>query len=134
LRFSTQPLGNGPVITIDNTVRYQHFRGAGGALTDSSAWLIGTRLAPAKRTWLLAHLFGRTGINLNLIRLPIGAADFTAKRAPYSYDEMPAGQTDPTLAHFSIAHDRAYILPVLREATALAQRPFILASLWSPPG
>jgi glucosylceramidase len=115
-------------------VRYQHFRGAGGALTDSSAWLIGTRLHPGTRAWLLRHLFGPSGINLNLIRLPIGATDFTAGRAPYSYDDVPAGQSDPGLIHFSIAHDEAYIIPVLRQATALAERPFLLASLWSPPG
>jgi glucosylceramidase len=133
LRFSNRPV-RAPLIRIDNTVRYQHFRGAGGAMTDSSAWLIGTQLRPGTRAWLLRHLFGQTGINLNLIRLPIGAADFTAGRLPYSYDDLPAGQTDPALAHFSIAHDQAYILPMLRQAAALAQRPFILASLWSPPG
>lgn len=133
LRFSSRPAPRGPQITVDASVRYQRFRGAGGALTDSSAWLIGTRLRPGTRAWLLRRLFGPTGINLNLIRLPIGASDFTATRAPYSYDDMPAGQTDPTLTHFSIAHDQAYIIPVLRQATALAERPFLLASMWSPP-
>ena len=134
LRFSSRRVPRRRVITVDRSVRYQRFRGAGGALTDSSAWLIGTQLRPGTRAWLLRHLFGPSGINLNLIRLPIGAADFTAGRAFYSYDEMPAGQTDPTLAHFSIAHDQAYILPVLRQAVRLAERPFLLASMWSPPG
>ena len=134
LRFSSRPVPGGPTITVDSRVRYQSFHGAGGALTDSSAWLIGTRLHPGTRAWLLRHLFGRSGINLNLIRLPIGATDFTAGRAPYSYDDMPAGQTDPTLGHFSIAHDLPYVIPVLRQAIALAQRPFVLASPWSPPG
>jgi glucosylceramidase len=134
LRFSNRPVAAGPVIRVDSGVRFQSFRGAGGALTDSSAWLIGTRLRPGTRAWLLRHLFGPSGINLNLIRLPVGAADFTAGRAPYSYDDMPAGQSDPTLSHFSIAHDLAYVIPVLRQAIALTERPFILASPWSPPG
>ncbi|HEY2006916.1 MAG TPA: glycoside hydrolase family 30 beta sandwich domain-containing protein [Solirubrobacteraceae bacterium] len=134
LRFSSHRARTGPLITVDSGVRYQRFRGAGGALTDSSAWLIGTQLHPGTRAWLLRQLFGPGGINLNLIRLPIGASDFTAGRAPYSYDELPPGQSDPGLAHFSIGHDRTYILPVLRQALALAERPFILASLWSPPG
>jgi glucosylceramidase len=134
LRFSSHRVPRRRVITVDRSVRYQRFRGAGGALTDSSAWLIGTQLRPGTRAWLLRHLFGPSGINLNLIRLPIGAADFTAGRAFYSYDDMPAGQTDPTLAHFSIAHDQAYILPVLRQALRLTERPFLLASMWSPPG
>jgi glucosylceramidase len=134
LRFSSHRVRPGPLITVDSGLRYQPFRGAGGALTDSSAWLIGTQLRPGTRAWLMRHLFGSSGINLNLIRLPIGAADFTAGRAFYSYDDVPAGQTDPALAHFSIAHDQAYIIPVLRQAVRLAERPFILASLWSPPG
>ncbi len=121
-------------ITVDSGVRYQRFRGAGGALTDTSAWLIGTQLHPGTRAWLLRQLFGPGGINLEFDPAADRRRDFTAARAPYSYDELPPGQTDPGLTHFSIAHDRAYILPVLRQALALAERPFILASLWSPPG
>jgi glucosylceramidase len=134
LRFSSHRAPRGPLVTVNGGLRYQRFRGAGGALTDSSAWLIGTQLRPGTRAWLLRRLFGPSGINLNLIRLPIGATDFTAGRVAYSYDDLPAGQTDPGLTHFSIAHDKTYIIPVLRQATALAERPFILASLWSPPG
>jgi glucosylceramidase len=134
VRFSSRPVPPGPLITINSGVRYQPFRGAGGALTDSSAWLVGTRLRPGARARLLRQLFGSRGINLNLIRVPIGAADFTAGRASYSYDDVPAGQTDPTLSHFSVAHDLPYVIPVLRQAKALAERPFVLASPWSPPG
>jgi glucosylceramidase len=134
LRFSSRRVPHAPVITVHGAIRYQRFRGAGGALTDSSAWLIGTQIRPGTRAWLLRHLFGPSGINLNLIRVPIGASDFTVGRAFYSYDDMPAGQTDPTLSHFSIAHDEAYTIPVLKQILGLAERPFTMASLWSPPG
>jgi glucosylceramidase len=47
---------------------------------------------------------------------------------------MPAGQTDPTLAHFSIAHDNAYILPILKQALSINPATTIMATPWSPPG
>ena len=44
----------------------------------------------------------------------MGASDFVAARTN-TYDDVPAGQTDFRLKHFSIAHDRAEIL-LLRQA------------------
>ncbi len=82
----------------------------------------------------MAQLFGRTGLHLGFLRVPMGASDFSAQGVPYTYDDMPAGQTDPTLANFSIAHDRAYILPALRAALAENPRTLLLASPWSAPG
>ena len=63
----------------------------------------------------------KTGDGLDYLRQPIGASDFTATAA-YTYDDIPAGQTDYPLAHFSIAHDQAQILPLLREAERLNPR------------
>ena len=53
--------------------------------------------------------------------------------APYTYDDMPAGSTDYAQRHFSIAHDKAEILPLLREAKRLNPQLQILATPWSPP-
>jgi glucosylceramidase len=47
---------------------------------------------------------------------------------------MPAGQRDWELRHFSIAHDEAYILPILRRVRAINPHLKIMASPWSPPG
>src|ERR671934_22620 len=44
-----------------------------------------------------------------------------------------AEQTDFGLRHFSIAHDRAEILPLLRQARALSPNLKIMATPWSPP-
>lgn len=81
----------------------------------------------------MSALFGPDGIGLNYIRVPIGASDFTATGVPYTYDDVPAGEADPSLEHFSIAHDQAYILPALRMMLALNPRAEILASPWSAP-
>jgi glucosylceramidase len=81
----------------------------------------------------MENLFGSQGIDLNFLRIPMGASDFTANGIPYTYDDMPPGQTDPALAHFSIAHDDAYILPALRAALAVNGKLTLLANPWSPP-
>ncbi|WP_020671398.1 hypothetical protein [Amycolatopsis nigrescens] len=53
-----------------------------------------------------------TGIGLSFIRNPMGASDLP--RFSYSYNDLPAGQTDPGLARFSIAHDLADVLPLTK--------------------
>ena len=121
-------------IEIDAGKRYQEMVGFGAAITDASAWLIEQRMNPAQRKALLAELFGRedNGIGLSFARLTIGASDFS--RRHYSFDDMPAGQRDPELAHFSIAPNRDDVLPVVRAALEVNPRLLVMASPWSAPG
>src|SRR5207237_10074001 len=74
----------------------------------------------------------RAGIGLSFLRQPLSASDFTTC-GNYSYDEMPAGQTDPTLANFSLEHDRVSIIPLLKQALHITPRLRIMATPWSPP-
>ena len=62
----------------------------------------------------------------------MGASDFV-EGDHYTYDDVPAGQTDYALEHFSIDHDKAQILPLLRQATKLNPQLTIVATPWSPP-
>ncbi|MCP2242699.1 discoidin domain-containing protein [Lentzea aerocolonigenes] len=131
--FQTKRTTNPLTIKVDNTVKYQKMTGFGAALTDSSAWLI-NELSPEGRSTLMKQLFDpATGAGLNMVRLPMGASDFAAS-GNYSYDDMPAGQTDPTLRNFSIRHDEPYIIPELKHALALNPSIKITATPWSPPG
>lgn len=127
--FTALPPHGKPVIKIDDGVRFQRFQGVGGAMTDTSAWLM-WRLPARKREALMQRLFGTQGIHLGFVRVPIAASDFTAHGKPYSYDDGPP---DPQLKHFSISHDKPYILPALRRARALNSGLQLLASPWSPP-
>jgi hypothetical protein len=95
--FSRMATGRTPVISVNDGVRYQQVRGFGAAMTDSSAWLLDTQLSPAERAAAMTSLFGSSGIHLNFLRVPMGASDFTATGTPYTYDDMPPGQSDPTL-------------------------------------
>src|SRR6478752_4589812 len=40
LRFGDDEPSGVPIVTVDDGIRYQRFTGVGGAMTDSSAWLI----------------------------------------------------------------------------------------------
>lgn len=133
LQFTSTP-SSLPTISVDDTRRYQVIKGVGAAMTDSSAWLLYTQLPASTRDRTMNALFGSSGLHLAFLRVPMGASDFTAQRHPYSYDDVPRGQGDPSLNHFSIAHDKAYILPLLRQARRLNPGMYLLANPWSPPG
>jgi glucosylceramidase len=123
----------GLTIIVDDATTYQQIDGFGASLTDSSAWLISQKLTIPQRRELLQLLFDpKKGIGLSLLRQPMGASDFALK--DYTYDDMPQGQVDPEMKHFSIDHDREQIIPLLREALALNPNLEIIGSPWSPPG
>ena len=136
LRFGTSTAGVQGTIDVDTATRYQEMVGFGAAFTGSSAWLIQYRMSGAQRDALMRELFGRDsatgGLGLSWMRLPMGASDFSLH--DYSYDDMPAGQSDTTLSRFSVDSDRVYILPTVKQALAINPQLKIVASPWSPPG
>ena len=129
-----QATGYNPVISVDATTQYQQMIGFGAAFTDAATYLIQTKLSASQRESLLQELFGRAngGLGLSFMRIPMGASDFSL--SDYSYDDIPAGQLDTTLAHFSIAPDQAYKLPVIQRALAINPQLVLMANPWSPPG
>lgn len=70
---------------------------------------------------------------MRFVRVPVGGSDFTATGVPYTYDDVPSGRSDPRLRHFTIAHDRAYVLPALRAAGTRDPRLYVEAVPWSAP-
>jgi glucosylceramidase len=133
LRFLFKP-ARGRTFPFNETKRYQRLLGFGGAMTDSSAWLLEKQLAASAREHVMRGLFDpRSGIGLTITRVPIGASDFTAGESPYSYDDLPPGETDPILADFSIGHDLAYIIPALRQMLAIDPAVKVISTEWSPP-
>lgn len=120
------------VIRVDDTKAYQVMDGFGQALTGGTAQLM-MKMSPGARHALLEDLFGaKPGQrNMSYIRISVGSSDMN--EAVYSYDDMPEGATDPTLEHFSLAHDEVYVIPVLKEILAIHPRIRILASPWSAP-
>jgi glucosylceramidase len=129
--FGTEPTSE-LTITVDPSRTYQPMDGFGASITDSSAAVL-YRLDPAARERAMRSLFDPVrGIGVSALRQPIGASDFVDE-PHYTYDDVPASRTDFALAHFSIAHDQAQILPLLRRAKALNPRLTVIATPWSPP-
>jgi glucosylceramidase len=121
-----------PSIDVDGDTLHQQIVGFGAALTDAAAYLIMHRMPAKDREVLLQDLFGRnSGIGLTFIRVPMGASDFSLRH--YSYDDMPASQSDSALAYFSIDDDRVEKIPLLKRALAINPEMKLVASPWSPP-
>jgi len=119
-----------PTIAVDPATTYQRIEGFGASITDSSAKVLA---ASPDRARIMRDLFDpKDGLGLSYLRQPMGASDFVSG-PHYTYDDLPAGRTDFAMKHFSIAHDRAQILPLLREALRLNPALKVMATPWSPP-
>jgi len=136
VHFSTGTGSDIIKISVNENQTDQQMDGFGASLTDGSAWLMYNKMSKSQRDELMERLFSPVkGIGLNFLRQPMGASDLTAPSSgEYSYDDMPKGQTDPNLTHFSIAHDEAYIIPLLKQALRINPEIKIMATPWSPPG
>ncbi len=121
-----------PVIDVNDIAQYQPIDGFGFALTGGSAQLL-MRMEPAQRNSLLKELFATQGndIGVSYLRVSIGASDMNDH--VFSYDDLPAGETDVDLARFSVAPDRADVIPILKEILAIVPGIKILGSPWSAP-
>ena len=133
LSWQSPAASGATTIRLDPGVKFQSVSGFGAAITDSAAHVL-YGLAPAARDEVMKNLFDpRAGAGISFLRQPIGASDFAVGQ-DYSFDDVPAGQTDYSLQHFSIAHDEAQILPLVRQAEKLNPKLQIVASPWSMPG
>lgn len=121
-----------PVIMVDTTAMFQTMDGFGAALTGSAAWLINQRMDAATRMATLRKLFDPDeGIGISYLRLTIGASDFSLEN--FTYDDLPTGQSDLALEHFSMSKDTADVIPVLKEIMQLSPAISLIGSPWSPP-
>lgn len=119
-------------IHVDPAQTYQTIDGFGYTLTGGSAMLL-HQMTPKARKALLEELFSTNGksIGVSYLRISIGASDLDDH--VFSYDDLPEGQTDPTLAKFSLAPDQEHLIPILKEILAINPAIKILGSPWSPP-
>jgi glucosylceramidase len=133
LSFSTNAGGTN-CMAVDETQTYQQIEGFGAAFTDSTGYNLNEVAQAIARTNAMNNLFtrGTGGIGLSFMRIPMGASDLA--RYQYSYDDLPAGQTDTNLTSFSIAHDLADIIPLILMAKQLNPQLKLFANPWSPPG
>lgn len=113
------------VVNLYPGFTYQEILGFGGAMTESAAYVL-SLLPEQMRKEAVRAYFDEGGYTL--LRVPVDSCDFSLGM----YQAVP--DSDPELTSFSIERDRKYIIPALREAIEMADRPVsVLLSPWSPP-
>lgn len=123
---------NWPIISVDSSTTYQAIEGYGAALTGSSAYLFHKKLNTASRKDLLSDLFDTiSGIGVSFVRLSMGASDFSI--SDFTYDDMPAGESDFNLENFSLSQDLDDVVPILKEIVSISPGVRFMATPWSPP-
>jgi glucosylceramidase len=121
-----------PFIDVDSTQTFQAVDGFGFTLTGGSASVINQMDANSKAL-VLKELFGNdsSAVGISYLRLSIGSSDLNA--SVFSYDDIPSGQTDTGLSHFSLAPDTSDLIPLLKEILAINPAIKIIAAPWSAP-
>lgn len=138
LTFARRAPSGGITVTVDPTVQHQTLEGIGGALTESSAYVLAHLPRPA-REGILDRFFGPSGARFTMARTHIGACDFCVE-GRYSYADVPG---ELALNHFSIAPDKRgfrgtrdpdyALLPLIQDALARNPGLKVVASPWTAP-
>ena len=115
-------------VFVNPAVRFQHFLGIGGAITDASAEVFAQLPEDKQEELLEAYYDADQGIGYTVARTTIHSADFSSESYTYIADG------DKELETFSIDHDRQYRIPLIKRSIQAAGGELLLyASPWSPP-
>jgi len=132
------PGSNGyPTVSFDPFTRFQTIDGFGYTLTQGSAYVLMTEIDSSRRTALLQEMFDpapgiATGVGSSFLRIGIGATDLSLY--PYTYNDLPPGQTDPDQSEFGLeGPDLDYLIPVLQEIVSISPDIRIKAVPWTAP-
>jgi glucosylceramidase len=131
ISFAADAGSNPTTIIVDENTTYQTIDGFGYALTGGSASLI-NGLGPNQNTFLTDIFSTASGhVGSSFVRITIGASDLSS--SDFTYDDMPSGQTDVNLTHFSISQEMTDLVPVLKKIIAINPSIKILATPWTAP-
>jgi len=113
-------------ITINPKEKRQVITGFGGAFTESSASVL-NKLSSEKKDQIINAYFSEKGAAYSLTRTHMNSCDFSLSN--YSYTEV---EDDTQLEHFSIAHDKDDLIPMIKAAQAASKDGFkLFASPWT---
>ena len=122
-------------LVVDPRVQHQPILGFGGTWTDTDVYNL-LRMSPAQQDAVLTALFDPVqGAGWNFMRLPFGSTDWESRYDFYTYDDMPRGEKDWDLAHFSIQRDiDRGLFRLARRCREINPDVIFLGSVWGVPG
>jgi glucosylceramidase len=127
-RSLRQPNEGQICVFADPKKTFQTMLGIGAAITDASAETFAKLSVSKQKELMMAYYDAKNGIGYTLARTNIHSCDFSS--GTYTYID----ENDAALKTFSIAHDKQYRIPFIKQATAIAGGKLTLfASPWSPP-
>ena len=121
-------------IVVDPARKFQPVFGMGSIWTDTDLNAF-YGLDPKDQDYVLEQLFDpEKGIGWNFMRLPFGSTDWEVTTDFYTYDDMPRGEKDWNLEHFSIQRDvdRGFF-DLIRRCLKVNPDLKFLGSVWGMP-
>jgi|UniRef100_UPI00404ACFBA glucosylceramidase len=127
---ATVPSVEAAIIALDPTQQFQEIIGFGGALTESSAWVL-AQLTPEKCLEVIRRYYDpKEGIGYTLARTHLNSSDFSLSM--WALDETPG---DYELHDFTLEPMRRWLMPLLHDAAQITGTDCfkLIVSPWSPP-
>lgn len=118
-------------LVVDPAQRYQQMIGFGGALTESSAWVLAQLPVEARLDIIRRYYDPQVGIGYTIGRTHLNSCDFSLSM--WSLAPMPG---DYDLNSFTLDPMRAWVMPLLHDARRAAGGGAsfkLMVSPWSPP-
>ena len=117
------------VVNVYPQATYQTIVGFGGAMTEAAGFAL-AQLSEEDRQAALKDYFGVGGNGATVVRTHIDSCDFSLGM----YTAVADPTSDPEFTTFTLDRDRQYIIPAIKGAMAVADKPLsVLLSPWSPP-
>lgn len=132
LTWSTYEFSGNTEVNVYPHINKGSLHGTGVAVTHASAYLFQS-LNNEQKQYALESLFSTDQGSLNIIRIPIGTSDYTNTSTFYTLDDMPSGQKDYELSHFSLTNDEDYLIPTLLDILDINPDIIFVAAPWSAP-
>jgi glucosylceramidase len=122
-----QPNEGQVCVFVDPKKTFQTMLGIGAAITDASAETLAKLPVNKQQELIQAYYSAKNGIGYTLARTNIHSCDFSS--GSYTYTD----ENDTALKTFSVAHDKKYRIPFIKQAiTAAGGKLTLFASPWSP--
>lgn len=125
MKFSSQAKNTeNQVIRINPEFAFQTILGFGGALTESSCYVL-SKIEKNIASQILEEYFAKDKLNYQFCRLSIASCDFSLDSYSYSHKN--------DLSDFTVNRDLKYVIPIIKSAQNVNRDLLFLSSPWSPP-